>query len=181
MKYLSAFMLLCLLSCKNDIKPEDSIDASVYEMWNDYTQANSQFKNEKLPESWFFHNNEKDANRLGKLVLDGKKQAASGLYLWYKEANADLPKTGIKHIITDFSGKALAIIEIKNVDTIPFKKISKTYAEMDMGTTIKPLEKWKKAHWDFFATSLEESGQNPNEDMLVVCEWFETIWPKNKN
>ncbi len=47
-----------------------------------------------------------------------------------------------------------------------------------MGTTIEPLKKWKKAHWDFFANALEESGKKPTEDMLIVYESFETIWPK---
>ena len=45
-----------------------------------------------------------------------------------------------------------------------------------MGTDIEPLEKWKKANWDFFEGILEESGEKPNEEMLVVCVKFETIW-----
>lgn len=50
------------------------------------------------------------------------------------------------------------------------------YAASDMGTTIEPLKKWKKAHWDFFKSALEQNGQKPTENMLIVCEWFETIW-----
>jgi len=87
-----------------------------------------------------------------------------------------LPKKGAKLIITDFNGKARAIIENIKVDTIAFKNISKEYAELDMGTNIKPLEEWKKAHWDIFANSLEQNGQKATDDILVVCEWFETIW-----
>lgn len=147
-------------------------------MWGNFTESNPEFKNEEMPESWFFHNNEYDANRLAELILNGKKKAGSGLYFWYEEANADLPKIGTKHIITDFSGKARAIIEIKKVDTIPFNRISEDYAEMDMGTKIEPLKKWKKAHWDFFETALKESREQPTEEMLVVCERFETVWPE---
>jgi uncharacterized protein YhfF len=84
----------------------------------------------------------------------------------------------MKQIVTDFDGKAKAIIENISVDTIPFNKISKDYAELDMGTTIEPLEKWKKAHWDFFESFLEESGAQPTEEMLIVCVRFETIWPE---
>ena len=47
---------------------------------------------------------------------------------------------------------------------------------MDMGTKIDALKKWKKAHWGFFASTMKESGEKPTEDMLIVCEWFETIW-----
>ncbi|MDB2606672.1 ASCH domain-containing protein, partial [Zobellia sp.] len=116
---------------------------------------------------------------LAELVANGKKQAGSGLYTWYQDANADLPKTGMKHIITDFDGKAQAIIEIIKVDTIPFNEISETYAAMDMGTEIEPLKKWKKAHWEFFTSTMKERKKEPTENMLVVCEYFETIWPKN--
>ena len=178
---ITAFTLFLIFAgCKNqiktEIKTEAGIDSTVYEMWTDFTQSNPEFKNSEIPESWFFHNNEKDADRLAKLTVDGKKKASSGLYLWYQEAKVDLPKIGTKHIVTDFHGKARAIIEIKKVDTIPFKNITKEYAELDMGTEVEPLEKWKKAHWEFFSGAMEEGGQKPTQKMLVVCEIFETIW-----
>lgn len=176
MRYLTIILFLFLSSCKSDTKTAVRIDKSVYDLWDNYTKANPEFKTSAMPESWFFHDNKEDANRLAVLTLIEKKKASSGLYAWYEEAHADLPKIGTKHIITDFDGKARAIIEIIKVDTIPFNQISKAYAEMDMGTTIEPLEKWKKAHWDFFASTLEENGQKPTEDMLIVCEIFETIW-----
>ncbi|WP_299532776.1 ASCH domain-containing protein [Ulvibacterium sp.] len=183
MKYITIILFLTLIGCKSDSKnemeAEDGIDRTVHEMWNGYTKSNPEFKNDELPESWYFHNNEEDANRLAELTLNGKKKASSGLYFWYEEAKADLPKVGTKHIITDFNGKARAIIEIKKVDTVPFNKISKAYAEMDMGTKNEPLKKWKKAHWEFFANAMEESGKKPTEEMLIVCERFETIWTEN--
>ena len=173
---------MILIGCKNETKSEskteEGIDKTVYEMWSSFTKSNPELKDNDMPESWYFHNNEKDANRLAELIVRGKKKAGSGLYLWYEEANVDLPKIGTKHIITDFDGEAKAIIEIKKVDTIPFNQISKDYAELDMGTEIEPLEKWKKAHWDFFANAMEESGKKPTVEMLVVCERFETIWTK---
>jgi uncharacterized protein YhfF len=166
------------MSCKSETKTENKIDTSVFEIWNNYTKSNPEFNNDDMPESWYFHNNKEDADRLAELTMTGNKNASSGLYSWYKAANADLPKAGTKHIITDFDGIAHAIIEIKNVDTIPFNQISEAYAEMDMGISIEPLKKWKKAHWDFFESTMEESGEKPSKDMLVVCEIFETIWTK---
>ena len=180
MKQLTLILFLIFISCKNESKTqtENGIDKSVSEMWNNFTKLNPEFKNEAIPESDFFHNNREDANRLAELTLKGKKKASSGLYSLYKHYNVDLPKVGTKQIITDFDGNAQAIIENKSVDIVPFDKISDEYAEMDMGTDIEPLEKWKKAHWDFFESVLEESGEKPNEKMLVVCVRFETIWPE---
>jgi len=194
MKCLTIILFLIFISCKNESKTkpeiqtetqtetetesENVIDESVSEMWNNYIEANPELKDEEIPESDFFHNNREDANRLAELTLNGKKKASSGLYSLYKQYNVDLPKVGTKQIVTDFDGKAKAIIENTSVDTIPFNEISKDYAELDMGTDVDPLEKWKKAHWDFFESFLKENGEKPTEDMLVVCVRFETIWPE---
>jgi len=184
MRRLTTVLLLIVVSCKNetkaDVKAESGIDKSVYDMWNRFIASNPKFKNEPMPESWYFHTNREDANRLAELTLNGKKKASSGLYFWYEEAKADLPKVGTKHIITDFDGAAKAIIEIQGVDTVPFHNISEKYAELDMGTKIEPLKKWRQAHWEFFSSTMEESGFPPTENMLVVCERFTTIWPEKK-
>lgn len=180
MKPITILLFLILMSCKNEtkgeIKTENGIDKSVYQIWTDFTDSNPEFKTDELPDSDYFHNNEADANRLATLIVSGEKQAGSNLYYFFEEANADLPRIGTKSIVTDFDGKARAIIEITKVDTIPFYQISKDYATLDMGTHIEPLSKWKKAHWDFFASALEEGGKQPTEKMLIVCQWFETIW-----
>lgn len=178
MRQVTFIRFLIFISCKSETKIENEIDQTVNEMWNDFTDSNPKFNNDELPDSFYFHNNEEDANRLAELIVTGKKKAGSNLYFWYEEANAELPEIGTKSIVTDFDGKARAIIEIKKVDTIPFNQISKEYAAMDMGTNIEPLKKWKKAHWNFFANAMEQSGEKPTEEMLIVCEWFETIWPE---
>ncbi|MGJ8549242.1 inorganic diphosphatase [Winogradskyella wichelsiae] len=179
-KFSILFLILILLSCKSESKPtrEDDIDTSVYDMWNAFKASNPEFKNENLPDSDFFHDNEVDANRLAKLIVNREKKASSSLYNWYKAANANLPQIGTKLIVTDFNGKAQAIIKTTKVDTIPFDKITADYAELDMGTNNKPLEKWKEAHWTFFSNTMKQNNRTPAKDMLVVCEWFETIWPK---
>jgi uncharacterized protein YhfF len=196
MRQISIFLFLILIGCKNETKnkseigienqsemsteTENEIDQSTSEMWNDFTESNPEFKNDEIPESDFFHNNEKDANRLAELTLTGKKRASSGLYSLYEQYKAELPSIGTKQIVTDFNGNAKAIIENVSVDTIPFNKISKEYAELDMGTDIEPLEKWKKAHWEFFENFLKESGKKPTKEMLIVAVEFKKIWPKNK-
>jgi len=188
MKQFTIILFVILIGCKNETKTEtksevasennteNGIDKSVSKMWNNFIEANPEFKEEALPDADFFHNNKEDANRLAELTVNGKKKASSGLFSLYKQYNVELPKVGTKQIVTDFDGTAKAIIENVSVDTIPFKKISKEYAKLDMGTDIEPLKKWKKAHWDFFENVLKESEEKPTEDMLVVCVRFKVIW-----
>jgi len=181
MKHLSIFLILIFLSCKSNEKKEvaldNAIDASVYKIWNDYTESNPRINKEELPESWFFHDNKEDADRLAALTVNGKKTATtSGLYKWYVDAEADLPQIGTNHIITDFDGKAKAVIEITNVDTIPFNQLSESLAAFDMGTDKEALNKWREAHWSYFESVMKESGEEPSEDMLIVFERFKTVW-----
>lgn len=175
-------MLTALVCCKTDKQPVTNINTEIEktpsEMWTDFISANPEFKNTEIPESDFFHNNKEDADRLADLTLKGIKKASSGLYMLYQQYEVDLPGIGEKQIVTDFDGNAKAIIENVKVDTVPFNKISKEYAKMDMGTDIEPLKKWKKAHWDFFESFLKENGQEPNEEMLLVCVRFKKIWPE---
>ncbi|MEO1547667.1 MAG: ASCH domain-containing protein [Bacteroidota bacterium] len=186
MKYFPLVLLLVFVSCKNEPKTETNtepesesqVHPSVSKMWETYVTAHPKFKDAGIPEVDFFHNNREDANRLAELTIEGKKQASSGLYSLYQQYQVDLPTVGTKQIVTDFDGKAKAIIENTQVDTIPFNQVSKEYAQLDMGTDVEPLEKWRKAHWDFFESFLKESGGRPTEDMLVVCVQFKTIWPK---
>ena len=197
MKQILIILFLTLVGCKNETKnkseietenlfeirseSDDGIDKTVHEMWNDFTKSNPEFKNDEIPEADFFHNNEADANRLAQLTLTGKKRASSGLYSLYEQYNADLPRVGAKQIVTDFNGKAKAIVENISVDTIPFNRISKEYAQMDMGTDVDPLKKWQKAHWDFFESFLKERGEKPTEEMMIVAVKFKKIWPKDKD
>lgn len=181
MKYLSIFLILILIGCMNDTKKElmtdSEIDPSVYKMWASFVESNPENTIDELPESWFFHDNKVDADRLAALTLNGKKKATtSGLYNWYVEAKADLPQIGTKHIVTDFNGKAKAIIEITSVDTIPFNQMTESLAALDMGTDTEPLGKWRKAHWNFFKSIMNENSEEPTEDMLIVFERFEMIW-----
>ena len=176
MKYLAIILFFILVNCKG--KTDNTVDPSVQIMWTDFINSNPEFTKADLPESYYFHNNKEDANRLVTLITNGKKKAGSAPYFLYKEAAADLPKVKSKSIITDYDGTAQCIIEITKVDTIPFNQITKEYAALDMGTTLQPLNKWKQAHWAFFSNAMEQSGKTPTEDMLVVCEKFKVIWPK---
>ncbi|MEM6892704.1 MAG: ASCH domain-containing protein [Bacteroidota bacterium] len=194
MKYFPFVLLLIFMGCKNEPKAEakpepepvaetqpkteSQVDLSVLKMWEAYISAHPEFKDNDIPEADFFHNNREDANRLAQLTLEGKKQASSGLYGLYQQYGVALPTVGTQQIVTDFDGKAKAIIENTKVDTIPFHQVSEAYATLDMGTNIEPLKKWRKAHWDFFESYLKESGSQPTDEMLVVCVRFKTIWPK---
>ncbi|MBL4708947.1 MAG: ASCH domain-containing protein [Flavobacteriales bacterium] len=78
-------------------------------------------------------------------------------------------------IVTDWYKIAKAIIKTSKVEQIPYKDISEEYAAIE-GEGDKSLKEWRETHWAYYSREMEESDEKPTEDMLIVCEQFETIW-----
>lgn len=61
---------------------------------------------------WSFGNKAEEADRLGRLVRDGKKTASCSLLWSYEKERAALPKVGSISIITDSRVRPLCIIRM---------------------------------------------------------------------
>lgn len=149
---------------------------SANKMWQAFIKENEGFHLTPTPPSWFFCDNEKDANECARLVVKKIKQATCSSLTWFEKENAKLPKRGDLDIITTWDGEAIAIIETTEVEQITYKKISKEFAQAE-GEGDKSLEYWKKVHWDFFTRELAHYEELPSEDMLLIAQKFKTIHP----
>lgn len=87
----------------------------------------------------------------------------------------ELPKVGDIAIVTDWNGNPKAIIRTTKVEIVKYKDITPEYAQLE-GEGNKTLEYWKKVHWDYYTEEMNKFGEKPNEEMKIVCEYFETIW-----
>ena len=154
------------------------IDASVHELWNEFVLNNSTYGDRPMPKSWFFCDNKKAADECAQLVVDGIKQATATSIWWYETNNQHLPNVGDLYIITNWEGKAKAIIQTSNVEKVPFGEITQEFAEIE-GEGDKSLEYWKKVHWAYFTREMKDRGTGPTEDMIIVCEQFKTIWTES--
>lgn len=152
-----------------------SIHPSVHEMWSEFTQKNIEYKSNKTPPSYYFCDNEKDANECAGLVVKGIKRATSASLWWYKKTGEALPRAGDIYIITDWNGVAQAIIRVSKVEQVRYNEITPTYAAIE-GEGDKSLAYWKEVHWSFFSREMQSHGEEPTEDMIIVCEEFEMIW-----
>ena len=147
---------------------------TVKELWERYLSTiGENIKNtSKTYESWYFCNNEKDANELAELVKKGVKKATASLHCLYEIENEPIPEVGDYIIITNWKGIAQCVIQITNINTIPFKDVTEEFAAKE-GEGDKTLSFWRKVHRKFFTLELKEHNKNFSEDMLVVCEEFE--------
>lgn len=150
---------------------------SVKEIWGNYliSIGDDIINTNKKYTSWYFCDNEESANNLAELVRQGIKRATTGLYYFYEVEGETLPKAGDLSIIINWQGIAQCIIETKEVNLLPFKEVTKEYAKIE-GEGDKSLRYWREGHINAFNRELKEHKKEFREDMLVVCEEFETVY-----
>lgn len=150
---------------------------SVNIMWCNYLQSigeDIENSNKKYL-SWYFCDNEHDANELAELVVTGTKRATASLYILYEYEDEEIPKVVDYSIITNWDGIAKCIIQTTNVEVVPYKDVTDEFAFIE-GEGDKSLQYWRNAHWHFFSREMENLGKEPNEEMLVVCEKFTVVF-----
>ncbi|MCK4311039.1 MAG: ASCH domain-containing protein [Methanomicrobia archaeon] len=150
---------------------------SVKKMWIDFlsTIGENEETTEKKYSSWYFSNNEKDANDLAELVRRGIKKATT-TSLWRLEHDKEpVPQVGEYSVITDWNGVAMCIIQTTKVDIMPFNQVSSDFAATE-GEGDKSLTYWRKVHKKFFAEELKSRGMKFSDEMPVVCEEFNVVF-----
>lgn len=143
-------------------------------MWRNYINKYPNNK-DKTYEAWYFANDEKTANELAELVVNGEKTATASIFCLYKIENEDLPIEGNFNIILDWDNNAKCITKTTKIYTVPFNKVTKEHAFKE-GEKDKTLSYWREVHIDFFRQCLSNYEKEFNENMLVVCEEFEVVW-----
>ena len=103
---------------------------NVQMLWQAFLEATGEkeITTDKKYDSWYFCNNEKDANALADLVLQGEKRATTSLVAAYEAEKEELPKVGEYSIVTDWSGKAKCIIQTTETFVVPFHQVTAEYA-----------------------------------------------------
>lgn len=153
------------------------MNASIEQIWQLFMQDFPAYQGQALPESYHFCDNEKDANECAELVQQGIKRATSTSLWWFEKHNHPIPEVGNLYIITDWEGKAVSVIKVKAVNQVPFHQITEEYAAIE-GEGDKSLAYWKKVHWDYYSREMQAFGEQPDENMIIICEEFEKVYPQ---
>lgn len=153
------------------------VKMSAENMWDAFLSApnDSAVKCESYS-AWPFGANETQAKELAELVKAEDKTATSSLYLLYEMDDEPLPEVGEYNIITDWNGAAEVITKTTRVNIIPFNQVDETFARKE-GEGDKSLDDWRKTHVEFFDNELVAMDKTFQEDMYVVCEEFQVVYP----
>lgn len=174
----SSFILL-LTNCINDkhMKDINSNYSSVESLWSEFLFKNPDNKNKETPISFYFCDNKEDADECADLVVKKIKQATASSRWWFEKNNEILPKIGDQYVITDWDGNAKAVIEVTKVQETPYNQITAEFAQTE-GEGDKSLSYWKKVHKAYYSREMEPFGEKFDEDMIIVCEYFKTVYIK---
>jgi uncharacterized protein YhfF len=149
------------------------IKMTVEQYWKEYKEKSKD--KAEIYSAWYFCDNEKDAEELAKLVIEGRKRATASSVWVYEYEKSNIPKVGDLSVITEFFGEPMCIIKTVRVDVLPFGKVSAEFAACE-GEGDSSLGYWRDAHRRFFTRECESIKRNFTEDMPVVCERFEVVY-----
>lgn len=148
---------------------------STTKYWKTFQTQNPEYVNNSEPSSYYYCDNKQDADECAELVAKKIKQATSTSVWWFKKHNEEFPKIGDLAIVTNWDGEPKAIVKTTKVEIVKWKDITAEYAFVE-GEGDKSLAYWKKAHLEYYTKEMKEYGEYPNEDMEIVCEYFESIF-----
>jgi uncharacterized protein YhfF len=145
------------------------------EFWQEFLEQAGLGSDTKYYESFYFAN-EKWADKLLELVLQGKKVATCGCLLSYEAEGAALPQVGDMSIVTTFVGEPHCVIKVKSVTILPFNEVTWDMAKLEGEDEV--LQTWQDGHRYFFQLEGKEYGFEFKEDTPVVFETFEVVYRK---
>lgn len=127
-------------------------------------------------EAWAFGD---DADKLAKLVRKGIKTATASALPLYEMEGEELPRAGEYSVILDSREKAVCIIRTSRVYVTPYRDVTAEQAWKE-GEGDRSLAYWRRVHEAFFSREMAKAGLTFDEDMGVVCEEFEMVYPKEE-
>jgi uncharacterized protein YhfF len=126
--------------------------------------------------SFYFSDNQQDADGLAKLVKRGKKRATSPSQWYFELRGEPMPKPGDLHVVTNWAGVAQCVIRTTRIEIVRFDQVTAEHAAAE-GEGDGSLAYWRETHWWYYQRELAGSAFTPAPDMPVVCEYFDLVYP----
>jgi uncharacterized protein YhfF len=155
-----------------DIAPADQ--RAVEAMWASYV-ADSGYGG-PLVTVFAFGDSAEMADELGLLVLHGPKRATAELVQAFAAQDEPLPRAGDRCLVLGGDGRPLAIVRTTDVRVGPLSSVDDRFA-WDEGEGDRTRAWWLDAHTRFFSRQCTAMGLTFSDDIGVVFERFELVWP----
>jgi len=111
------------------------------------------------------------------LILAREKTITSTSPWLYDAGLQAAPAVGDYWVVMDGAGKPAAVLRTASVKTLPMNEVTEEDSRLE-GPTVRPIESWRKVHWNFFTRVLAPLGRTPTADMPVTLEYIEVVCPR---
>lgn len=111
------------------------------------------------------------------LVLKGDKCGTFGVRLLQERQPEITPTLGGDAVLVDMDGKPHGIIKTTQLTPVPYKDITEEHLGVE-GPGARKLDVWQNIHWPYWTSLLEKHDLEPSEDMIIVVEHFDLMYPK---
>ena len=152
-----------------------NVSKKITDFWNRFQKEKG--ITSRFVSAWSFGDNPELADELLRLVLIGKKTGTATLVIELEREGEKMSQVGDYNIILDGKGKPAAIIRTTSVEIKPFNKVEEAYAYSE-GEDDRTLKSWKTEHWKYWTRKGQKLGFAMKEDLLVICENFELVYPR---
>ena len=155
-----------------DIAPADR--TAVEAMWASYVGDSGNAG--PLVTAYAFGDSAELADQLGLLVLHGPKRATAGLVQAFEVEDEPLPRVDDRCIVLGCDGRPLAVVRTTDVRVGPLSSVDDSFA-WDEGEGDRTRAWWLDGHTRFFTRQCAALGLTFSDDIDVVFERFELVWP----
>jgi len=149
------------------------MNSSHQALWHRYRQLDPSAPS-TVPPGFHFCDNQPDADLCAELVVRRIKRATASSLIELELIDQPLPKTGDLSLVTDWTGRARAVIRTRQVDICRLRDIDATFAALE-GEGDGSLAWWRKAHLAYYQRILAGSGVHVDADLLIACEIFDCL------
>lgn len=130
-----------------------------------------------VPQTWSFGDNPALADELLDLVLSGVKTGTATALAEFEHSDEPMPVRGDLSIVLDSAGRPRALLRTTEVATVPFSEVSEEHAAAE-GEDDRTLASWRREHEKYWRRVLEPLGERFGDDLPVVTERFELLYPR---
>jgi uncharacterized protein YhfF len=127
------------------------------------------------PDAFSFGDSPALANELAALAKVGLKRATASLPIEFTSLGIPLPNAGDVSIVLLSNGLPAAIVELIEVQFIPFLSVDAAFAA-DEGEGDGSLACWRAAHRRYFGRVCARTGAQFDDMTPVICQRFRLVW-----
>lgn len=121
--------------------------------------------------------NQETSESICRHVRAGEKRGTFSVpWLWAAHPNTK-PEIGQFVVLSTYDGVPQALLQVKQLTLTTFKEIDASHTGLD-GPLVRDLGVWRGVHTKYWNDLLGPLGKKVEDDMAVVVERFECVYPK---